>query len=192
MNRLNAHRTLTVLLLAALTAIPVGCAGPEDGAANEAFEAAIGATTITVYPAFVRRNETNSHDTGAAERISAFLQTERLASATVTDERVPIDGPWRVNQLRMLRNSAATFADYVVDHPIETDYALLPEYLGGSSAFGGVDGYVVTADGRVAYVVLQNSHWPIYQDVNPKTVDDCTKILTRCLLDDLARHRDDH
>ena len=61
----------------------------------------------------------------------------------------------------------------------------MPEYLGGRRAFGGVHGYIVDADNRLAYIFLQNSHWPIFQDVDPKTADDCTEILIRVLRKDL-------
>lgn len=34
---------------------------------------------------------------------------------------------------------------------------------------------------RLAFVVLQNSHWPVFTEVNPQTVDDCTEVLIRVL-----------
>ncbi|UCC32051.1 MAG: hypothetical protein JSU86_07175 [Phycisphaerales bacterium] len=39
---------------------------------------------------------------------------------------------------------------------------------------------------RLAFVVLQNSHWPIFTEANPQTVDDCTEVLIRVLRELLA------
>jgi hypothetical protein len=164
----------------------VGCAGPVDRTANASFKQAIGATTMTVFPAYVRRGDEVAYDSSAAEQIGAFLEDERLATPTYSEEKVPIGTPWRINQARMLRESAAAFAAYLAEHPVETEYALLPEYLGGSRDFGGVHSYIVDAQNRLAYVFLQNSHWPIFQDVSPKTTNDCTEILIRVLRLDLA------
>ena len=68
-----------------------------------------------------------------------------------------------------------------------TDYALLPEYLFvGSAAVGGIHCYIVDADGRLAFVVLQNSHWPEFTEVDPKTTDDCSTVLITVLRDELG------
>ncbi|UCE59326.1 MAG: hypothetical protein JSU63_18020 [Phycisphaerales bacterium] len=141
---------------------------------------------MTVFAAFVRRGREDSCDHGAAARIGAFLQDEGLATVTISDDLIPLAGPWHRNQARMLRESAVAFANYVSEHPVDTAYALLPEYLGGRRAFGGIHGYIVDTDNRVAYVFLQSSHWRIFQDVNSKTVDDCAEILIRVLRKDLV------
>lgn len=67
------------------------------------------------------------------------------------------------------------------DDPIETDYALLPEYLFGRSEAGGIHCYVLDAEGAVAYVVLQNSHHKRFVAAKPKTAEDCTAVLIEVL-----------
>jgi len=103
----------------------------------------------------------------------------------VSDAHVPIPGPWHSNQARMLAESAESFASYVKAHPISTEFALMPEYLMFRSHAGGVHCYVADAQGRLAFVILQNSHWTEFAEVDPKTPDDCTQVLILALEDEL-------
>ena len=165
-----------------LPLVSAGCGGSIlDTEANAALLEKVGETTVTVFPAFCRHSKENVYDTSAAKSIAAFLVEDKLAAPTISDVHVPIKGPWHGNQARMLRESAAAFADYLKANPIETDYALLPEYLFGRSNAGGIHCYVLDADGAVAYVVLQNSHHEPFATAKPKTAKDCTEVLIEVL-----------
>jgi hypothetical protein len=171
---------LTVLILVLVAGgffVLRGCNGLADPAAHEALLAKRGATSFTVYPAYVRRREAR-YDQASAERLAEFLRAEGLAEATASDEQVPITGPWHRSQPAMLRESAESFAAYLREHPIETDYALLAEYLYvGRDVPGGIHCYVLDRHGTLADAVLLNSHWPEFSDPDPRTVEDCTDIL---------------
>jgi len=176
-------RELLVLLFAAVGLCLIhGCNGIADPVAREAFLDDLGTTSLTVYPAYVRRRA-GQYDAPAAERLADFLRAEGLAEVVVSEAQVPITGPWHHNQARMLRESAETFAAYLGDHPIQTDYALLPEYLFGREAAGGIHCYVLDREGTVAYAVLLNDHWPPFAEAAPRTVDDCTDVLIDVLRD---------
>ena len=183
--------TCFVTLCASLALAAGGCGGIVDEKAEARFRAAIGNTSITVFPAFIRDGQEHRYEAGAAKTIGDFLTRENLATATVSDAEVPITSKWGMNQAKMFRGSAADFSAYVGEHPIGTDYALLPEYLiSGGRAVGGVHLYLVDAEGTVAYGALLNSHWKEFNDVNPKTTDDCTTIVINKLRLDLARSVD--
>jgi hypothetical protein len=155
-----------------------GCGGIIDDKAEARFRAAVGDTSITVFPAFVREGAEHRYDAGAAKRIADFMTQEKLATATVSDAEVPITSKWGMNQARMFRDSAADFSTYIGEHPIQTAYALLPEYLiGGRGKVGGVHIYLLDAEGTVAYAALFNSHHKLFNDVNPQNTDDCTTIV---------------
>ncbi len=163
-----------------------GCGGLVDEQADQLFHERIGNMSITVFPAFVRDGEEHRYSVSAARDIAAFLTDEKLAPAGVSDAEVPVTSKWGMNQARMFRDSLADFSAYVKEHPIETDYALLPEYLfGGRGAVGGVHVYLVGADGVCAYAVLLNSHHEAFNDVNPQTVPDCTRLVLNVLRDEL-------
>ncbi len=174
-----------VLCASALWA-SAGCQGIVNDEANATFMKTLGQTSVTVYPAFVRQGKENAYEPGAAEAVGAFFADEGLATVTLSAEHVPITGGWHMNQARMLRESAEDFAKYVVEHDIQTDYALLPEYLTGSSGgVGGVHCYLLDAEGTVAYAMLLNSHHKPFYEANPQTVADCTTVLIGVLHDDL-------
>lgn len=168
-----------------------GCQFPLDPVAKEAFWGGLGNTSVTVFPAFMRHGKEGSWDPSAAKKVGAFLADKNLAKVTLSDAQVPITGPWHHNEARMLKESAEAFAAYVKAHPVSTDFALLPEYLMLRSRPGGIHCYVTDAKGRVAYVVLQNSHWTEFQEVDPKSVDDCTEVLIRVFEDDLRPAKKD-
>lgn len=185
MNIRQLSRIVVVLGITPLLVTTPGCQFPVDRVAKGAFWGGLGKTSITVFPAFVRHGNEASYDRAAAERIGAFFDDKNLAEVTLSDAQVPTTGSWHHSQPRMLGESAEAFAAYVKEHPVATEFALLPEYLMGRSRAGGIHCYVVDAQSRLAYVVLRNSHWPIFAEVDPKSVDDCTEVLVRVLEDEL-------
>jgi hypothetical protein len=186
---MRAHTHLIgFLALCGSTALVVGgCGGIVDKPANARLREKIGNTSVTVFPAFVREGRQAKYDADAAGAIGDLLTEESLAAVTVSDAEVPITSKWGMNQAKMFRGSAADFSTYVRDNPVETEYALLPEYLiGGRGTPVGVHLYLVDAEGVVAYAFLNNSHHKVFTDVNPKTPDDCTAIVLSNLRGDLA------
>ncbi len=163
-----------------------GCRGIIDDEANATFMKTLGRTSVTVYPAFVRRGRENFYEPSAAESVGVFLADQSLAAVTVSQAQIPITGGWGHNQARMLRESAEDFAKYVIAHGIETDYALLPEYLtGGEGYVEGIHCYMLDAEGTVAYAVLLNSHHKPFYEADPQTIADCTAVLIGVLREDL-------
>lgn len=155
-----------------------GCGGivkPEDEAA---FRAALGSTSMTVYPTYVRIGAGGTHDAASAEALADWLKEQKLADVVVSSEQVPLRGEWRMNQARMFRTSVEAFSQYVREHPPTTQYAVMAEYLmGAEDRVGGVHLYFLKADGTPAFGFLQNSHHEAFQSVDPKSREDCTKVL---------------
>ncbi len=180
-----ARRTATCVVGCAMAVTAIGCRGITDPAANEILMTKLGHTSFTVFPAFVRRGSKVRCDRKACETLAEFIREEKLGTAAVSEALVPIGGPWRMNQARMLRESAESFAAFLEKSPIDTDYALLPEYLGGPHEIGGIHAYLLDAEGRVAYAVLLNSHWPAFSDAAPKNAADCTDVLMTVFRGDL-------
>ncbi len=183
---MKASLVQRILFLAGAVLIASGCGGGADPAAEKMLLQNVGKTSATVFPAVVRR-QTVSYDDNASAKLTEFLNTAGLADATASDRQVPITGPWRHNQARMLGESAKEFAAYVRANPIGTRYALLPEYLGGRNEAVGIHAYIVDAEGTVAFQILLNSHWEEFSRAKPKTADDCTAVLIDVLRDRLKR-----
>jgi hypothetical protein len=141
---------------------------------RERFLRAVGNTSITVFPACVRAGNAGSHDPGAAAKIAAGLNAAGVGQAKASDGRVPLPEGWHRNQARMFRESGEALGRYVRAHGLDTEYALLPEYLigGRGTAFG----------------VLLNSHWKQFRKAKPKSPADCTEVLLQVLREDLRRN----
>jgi hypothetical protein len=164
-----------------------GCGGIIDEQAGQQFRQSLGSMSVTVFPTFIREGEQGRYDPESAQQIGEHLTSANLATVQVNSAEVPISSEWGMNQSKMLRESAADFSAYVQAHPIATDYALLAEYLlGGGGKVMGIHLYVVDAGGTVAYAVLQNSHHPEFQAVDPQSLADCTEVLLRALAADLG------
>ncbi len=169
---------LSVAILAAQ-----GCHGVADPAAERAFRAGVGESTITVYPAFVRDGMNHRYDAASAQRIANMLE-HRGAEVKRSEAEVPITGGWHMNQARMFRESTESLANFVRENPIDTEYALLAEHIiGGRGDPVGIHCYAVDAEGTPALAVLLNSHFTEFTSANPKTVEDCTDILLGVLED---------
>lgn len=198
--RVNVRRTVravdgalrgAVVLLACVGAVLLacgGCSGVVDKQAAAEFRAALGSATITVFPVYVRDGEQSRYDQGAARQIGEYLRDAKLAEVTFCDAEVPIKSQWGMNQARMFRDSVRDFAAHLKEHPIETQYALLSEYLlGGGGKVMGVHVYLLRADGTCAHGALLNSHHGIFRTVNPQTADDCTRIVLDTLRAELEQ-----
>jgi len=186
----NRNQFIMAISVAVVASVLGGCSVIDNASTRatypnlektrKAFLASIGETSITVFPAFVRRGQ-GSYDDNAAVKLAEFLNAAGLAKATASDRHVPITGPWRMNQARMWKESVTEFGAYVRANPIETHYALLPEYLGGKTEAVGIHAYIVDAEGEVAFQVLLNSHWEEFSKAHPKTPDEGTALLVDVL-----------
>jgi len=166
-----------------------GCSGIVDPEAEDLFRQKLGDTTLTIYPTYVRHGDgDDTYESGSAAAIGRFFTEEDLARVVLSEERVPLSEQWYSDQSRMLRESAQAFADYITGNPPATEYGLLAEYafLAGSGAVGGIHCYILDASGRVAWVLLLNSHHDVFSEAAPQTIEDCTAILIAVLQDSLS------
>ena len=167
------------------------CSSPVDERLRADFHAALGHTTITVYPAAVLSNTEagNWHDAASADRLAAWLGAQGLATATVSSEEVGLPLPGQGFQYDVFKAGAAAFGEHVRAHGLAGDYALLAEYLvtrvpeGGSRA-GGVHAFVVDAQGRLVDALLLNSHHELFRKAAAATPADCTELVIAALAED--------
>jgi hypothetical protein len=158
------------------------CGRYAEETSEKEFLRSLGQTSITVFPAYIRQGKSSSYDSAAAASIAAFLRNEGFAEAVLSNAKVPISGPGRMNQSRMLRESSSEFAAYLRANRIQTRYALITEYLmTGNEGVGGIHCYVLRPDGVPAFGVLLNSHHKSFAQAAPKTPEDCTALIIRVL-----------
>lgn len=188
MNRLSTVIPAAALSVLAALLAGGGCEGVVDPAAEKDFLARRGSMTITVLPAFLRDGRDGGYDDAAATTLETFLEEAKLATVTVSDAHVPLRAAPGWSQSKLLRESLAGFTAWLREHPVDTDYAMLPEYLLDGRGHGiGVHLYVLSADGRCAYAIGLNSHHEPFRRVNPKSTADCTQILIDVMRGELVQ-----
>lgn len=170
------------LLLGLLVGLLIIISGPPvffiDQAARDRFRSELGHTSVTVYPTLLRGEAEESFDLASAREVASFLNEKGFATATITEEEPTVQTIGHRNEMRVAAASALSFAKFIAGEPLETPYALMAEYF-VSSRDGramAVHYYIVTRDGKVADAGVINSHYRIFQEIDPRTVEDCTRV----------------
>ena len=155
---------------------------------EDRFAKDLGATSITVFPTFVRIGRSGRFDAESAARIAALWTDRKWATTTLDLAEPPLLGEWHMNQAAMWSQSLQAFGDYVRTHPIQTEYACMAEFLKGDERgpAGGIHFYVVTRDGKRAWGLLLNSHHKTFANARPATPPDCTNVLLNVMAHELA------
>ena len=137
---------------------------------------------VTVYPTSLR----SGSDPESAVKLAALFcqQGTCQAEATETDPRIEVKGD--PNQQKVLWDTARAFRDFLREHPPATEYALLADYglgksVSGEVKVGGVHLIVCDRRGDWVLVDLQNSHHADFQEIDPRSVDDCNRLAARRL-----------
>lgn len=174
-----------------LAVLLAACSSPVDEQLRADFHAALGHTSITVYPACVLSNAEagSGHDAPSAARLAAWLDEQGLATASVSTEEVALPLPGNGFQYEVFKAGAAAFGEHVRTHGLAGAYALLPEYLitrvpGGGTRAGGVHAFVVDAQGRFVDALLLNSHHELFQQAAASTPAECTELVIAALAQD--------
>ena len=150
-----------------------GCNDVVDEEAEQTLYNALGKTTLTVFPCFIREGQEARYDATEAGKIRLFLSEAELATVAEDDAEIPITSIWGSNQAKMFRGSLSDFRAFIEQRPPSTEYALLTEYLIGAKGIPvGIHVYLLDAGGRPAYVRLLNSHHARFKAVDPRSV--CT------------------
>lgn len=182
------QRGVSCLFATLLCGTTLSCRGIVDEQAEQVLLSKIGKTSFTVFPSFIRSKD-SSFDRSSRTELMKVIQDEHFGTAIVVEHEVPIHGPWRHNQARMLRESAMDFGAYLKSNPVNTDYAVMAECLMGSREVIGAHLYVLDGDGRVAAVILANSHHKAFSSRSPKTAADCHAVIEEILQNDWSQNR---
>ena len=134
---------------------------------------------VAVFP--VRLSDDEAGETDAAH-LAELLSKKKLCEAKAVDSplRVTIE-PSRSMQ-NLLWGLARTIQDHVKRNPPEADYALLADYIMDPRAGRGawaVHFVICDRDGEWVIVDFQNNHHRDFQSIDPKTFDDCGRLVAK-------------
>jgi len=184
----NSILRIGIVTLAA-TAL-FGVAGCDSGPTPEecVFIDSLGKATFTVYPTFVRQSKSSEYYAATADDLAKLIRDEKYGEATVSTEQPVIAGGWRMNEAAMWKTSIASLGDHVKAHPIQTDYAVMGEFLMGPPGKQAVaiHVYIVDREGKKVTGVLANDHNATFDKGPRSTTDECNTLLLKLLKDDIA------
>jgi hypothetical protein len=139
-------------------------------------------STLIIYPA-------HAGDTFSAESatcLAKLINEKSLAKATPAAVGPKLEVPGNINEQKVLWGMAHAFQDHVRKNPPDADYVMYVDYLmgkdkSGTVVVGGVHFAICDKQGGLVVVDFQNNHWPDFKAINPKTVEDCDKLVARRL-----------
>ncbi|MEN6407337.1 MAG: hypothetical protein ABFC77_12815 [Thermoguttaceae bacterium] len=129
-------------------------------------------------------------DPQAAATLAAMLAHDDLGRAEAVDVELPFKIKPNVNQVRILSDTAKAFQEFLRKNSPATDYALLADYgIGrspdGKTVVGGVNLILCDRDGNWVVVTGRNSHQPDFQRIDPRSPDDCHRLIVEVMKQNL-------
>ena len=140
---------------------------------SETLKRNIKTATCTVYPIRVG----GESDKQCAADLVAMLNERGLGKAETsqTDPALKIAG--HSNEQKVLWDTARAFREFVKKNPPATDYAVYADYGLYGSKVRYVHVIVCDRAGDWVLIDLQNSHHPDFQQIDPKTAADASRLL---------------
>lgn len=138
-----------------------------------------GDAKILIYPIQVN----GVPDPDAAKEIVDAALKAGFGKAEASDQKPSFELERSPNELKRLWDLARAFQNCVRENKPDADYALFAEYMLNEEQHSVYAVHFVVCDraGEWVLVDLQNSHQDDFNSVNPKSREDCTKLLARRL-----------
>ena len=156
----------------------------EEFAAMERRQAAMKKTArnakVAVFPVRLSDDEVGEED---AAHLAKLLNKKKLCEAKALDSPLRVKIKPARNEQKVLWDLARAFQDHVKQNPPEADYALLADYMisprdGRARAVHFV---ICDRDGEWVIVDFQNDHHSDFQSIDPKTREDCGRLVAKRL-----------
>ncbi len=149
---------------------------------QQEFKKAAATATLLVYPVRVG----GEMNTGSATHVAKLINEAGLRTASTTENGPQLEVKGNMSEQKVLWDMARGVREFVRSHHPAADYVLYADYLmgkdaSGKVAVGGVHFAVCDREGRWVIVDFQNSHWADFQALNPKSPEDCDRLVVRRL-----------
>ena len=136
--------------------------------------------TFAVYPVKIG-DET---DKDCAAQLVDALNQQKICQAVAADAEAKLTVGNDPNEMRVLWDTARAFREFLRKNPPKTDYAVLADYGIGRTPSGKTNVryvHIIVCDkaGDWVFVDLQNSHHADFQAVDPKSREDCNRLVIR-------------
>ncbi len=139
------------------------------------------AARVAVLPVRLSDEKVGKED---AAHLTKLLNEKKLGAAEVVDSPLRVKIQSSHNEQKLLWDLARAFQDHVKQNPPEADYVLLADYMMHPRGERAWAVHLVVCDryGEWVIVDFQNDHHEDFQSVDPKTLDDCGRLVARRLM----------
>lgn len=125
-------------------------------------------------------------DKQCADQLASMLSEQGVCPTEVSDTEPRFQIQGSPNEQKILWDVARAFREFVRKSPPRTDYALFADYgiwrsSSGKTAVGYVHFIVCNRAGDWVLVDYQNSHHADFQQINPKSSEDCNRLVVKRL-----------
>lgn len=143
----------------------------------EAFKQAAVTATLGVCP--VRAGGAASSEDAA--RLVSMINEAALAKAVALNDSPRVEQRGSMNEQKVLWGMARSFSESVRAHPPATDYVLYADHLMDKDRVGAVHFVVCDRQGQLVIVDFQNDHHADFKKIDPKSAEDCDRLVLRRL-----------
>lgn len=120
-------------------------------------------------------------DGAGVEHLAKLINEFGMIKASAGVDGPQIAAKMDMNEQKVLWGMARPFREWVKHNPPQTDYVLFADYLMNGSGVGGVHFAVCDRNGELVIVDFQNSHWPDFQAINPRSREDADRLVAKRL-----------
>ena len=137
---------------------------------------------VLIYPARVGGDHT---DQSSAMRISELINETKLCQPTGAKNGPVLEGEGWPNELAVLWIFARAVKEYVQQNPAGSDYVLFADYwFAPNGQVWAVHFVICDQAGEWVIVDMQNNHHEDFQQIDPKILEDCDRLV----LERLKKH----
>jgi hypothetical protein len=132
---------------------------------------------VAVFPVRLSDDEVGKKE---ADHLAKLLNTKKLCEAKAVDSPLRVEIQRSRDEQKLLWDLARALQEHIKQNPPEADYALLADYLiGRSGRVRGVHFVICDREGEWVIVDFQNNHWEDFQSIDPKSRDDCGRLVAK-------------
>jgi hypothetical protein len=126
-------------------------------------------------------------NTQSAARLAKLVARQLGCKTTTVDKPVSFQRQQSPNEQKLLWDMARAFRDYLRVNPPDSNYAMLADYFinPASGQVGAVHFVVCEKLGNWVIVDFQNNQHKDFQQIAPKSIEDCDRLTVKCFAERL-------
>jgi len=144
---------------------------------GRAFKKAAANSSLAVYP--IRAGGSFSGESAAS--VATAINDRKLTKAKAVADGPHIEAAGDINEQKVLWSMARAFSEHVKKNTPEADYVLFADYLMSKDGVGAVHFAICNRKGELVVVDYQNNHHKDFIAINPKSREDCDRLLVKRL-----------